>query len=98
MREFPKMLFAAGSDAVADGISFAYRVVQTEAEQADALANGWRLTLAVDPGEPVKPEPADDAPPTRAELEAKATELGIKWDGRWGDKRLSDAIAAKLKG
>lgn len=40
---------------------------------------------------------SDDAPPTRSELEQKATELGIKVDARWGDKRLSDEIAAKLK-
>ena len=40
---------------------------------------------------------SDDAPPTRAELEQKAAELGIKFDGRWGDKRLGEAIAAALK-
>lgn len=39
---------------------------------------------------------ADDAPPTRAELEAKATELGIEFNHRWGDKKLGDTIAAKL--
>ena len=38
----------------------------------------------------------DDAPPTRAELEAKATELGIKFDGRTKDKKLGQLIQDKL--
>ena len=40
---------------------------------------------------------ADNAKPTRAELEQKATELGLKFDGRTSDRKLSDAIEAKLK-
>lgn len=44
-----------------------------------------------------EPEPEPDAPPTRAELEQKATELGIKFDGRTGDKKLGELIAAALK-
>lgn len=43
-------------------------------------------------------EPLADGAPTRAELEQKAAELGIKIDRRWGDKRLLDAIDAALKG
>ena len=41
-------------------------------------------------------EPQDDAPPTREELEAKATELGIKFDGRTKDKKLGQLIQDKL--
>ena len=37
-----------------------------------------------------------DAPPTRAELEAKAIELGIKFDGRTKDKKLGQLIEDKL--
>jgi pyridoxine/pyridoxamine 5'-phosphate oxidase len=40
--------------------------------------------------------PQDDAPPTRAELEAKATELGIKFDGRTKDKKLGQLIQDRL--
>jgi len=40
----------------------------------------------------------DDAPPTRAELEAKAAELGIKVDKRWSDKTLGERIDDALKG
>lgn len=35
--------------------------------------------------------------PSRAELEQKATELGIKFDGRVGDKKLAALIAEALK-
>lgn len=38
----------------------------------------------------------DDAPPTRAELEAKAAELGIKVDKRWSDKTLAERIDSLL--
>ena len=97
MREFPKALYRHGTGTLVDGVECSMRIVKDADEQAEALADCWVFTLA-GPAEPVDGEPADDAPPTRAELEAKATELGLKWDGRWGDKRLSDAIAAALKG
>lgn len=43
------------------------------------------------------PEPLhDDAPPTRAELEAKATQLALKFDGRTSDKKLAHIITKKL--
>ncbi len=41
--------------------------------------------------------PDDSAPPTRAELEAKATELGIPFNGRTSDKKLSGLIATALQ-
>lgn len=44
-----------------------------------------------------EPEPInDDAEPTRAELEAKATELGIRFDGRTKDKKLGQLIQDRL--
>ena len=39
---------------------------------------------------------ADDAPPTRAELETKAAELGLKFDGRTSDKKLEKMITESL--
>lgn len=38
----------------------------------------------------------DNAPPTRAELEQKATELGVKFSPQLGDAKLAERIAAKL--
>jgi hypothetical protein len=40
----------------------------------------------------------DTAAPTRIELETKATELGIKFDGRTTDNKLSEKINEVLKG
>jgi hypothetical protein len=40
--------------------------------------------------------PQDDALPTRAELEAKATELGIKFDDRTKDKKMVQLIQDQL--
>ena len=61
------------------------------------------LTTKQKPSKPLviaKPEKEavrlDNAPPTRKELEQKATELGIKYDGRWNDKRLASVIAEKV--
>jgi hypothetical protein len=44
------------------------------------------------------PVPEDNAAPTRAELEAKATELGIRFDGRTKDKKLGQLIQDRLTG
>jgi hypothetical protein len=42
-------------------------------------------------------EAEDDAPATRVEMEAKATELGVKFDGRTTDARLLAKIAEALR-
>jgi hypothetical protein len=44
----------------------------------------------------VQNAPQDDAPPTRDELQAKATDLGIPFNGRTTDKKLSGLIATAL--
>jgi hypothetical protein len=41
-------------------------------------------------------EPVDESAPTREELEAKATELGIRFDGRTKDKKLGQLIQDRL--
>lgn len=40
----------------------------------------------------------DNTPPTREELEQKATELGIKFDGRTTDRKLLERIEEVLRG
>lgn len=51
---------------------------------------GWKQALT-------KQDPVQvDAPPTRTELETKAIELGIHFDGRTRDKRLGQLIQDKL--
>tara|TARA_R110000868_G_scaffold179268_2_gene419230 strand:+ start:208 stop:489 length:282 start_codon:yes stop_codon:yes gene_type:complete len=59
-------------------------------EQAEAKA-------AVEAVELVDTAPEDDAAPTRAELEAKAKELGIRFDGRTGDNALLQRINEAMK-
>lgn len=60
-------------------------------EQAEAVAQAAAQAV-----EPVATVPEDGAPPTRAELEAKATELGIRFDGRTKDKKLGQLIQDRL--
>jgi hypothetical protein len=58
-------------------------------EQAAAAAQAQAVEV-------VDTAPKDDAAPTRAELEAKATELGIRFDGRTKDKKLGQLIQDRL--
>jgi len=90
--------------------SFDCRGVKSQEELEAKLASGWFRTLAeaVNPEtkavNAIKTEPAapeitreeENSPPTRTELEQKATELGIKFDGRTGNKRLLILINTKL--
>lgn len=94
------------------GPCFTYAYAGASDQKAyDALkAQGWHDSLpeAVSPPvvEPVAPEVAspepavepvaDDAPVTRAELEAKANELGVKFDGRTSDAKLLAKIDAAI--
>jgi hypothetical protein len=69
-----------------DGIN--YRLLR-EQEEAAAQAKAQAV-------EAVDTVPDDDAAPTREELEAKATELGIRFDGRTRDKKLGQLIQDRL--
>ena len=42
--------------------------------------------------------PKDDAPPTRQELELKARELDIRFDGRTPDRKLGQLIQHRITG
>jgi hypothetical protein len=60
-------------------------------EQAEAAAQAEAQAVEV-----VDTAPEDEAAPTREELEAKATELGIRFDGRTKDKKLGQLIHDRL--
>ena len=60
-------------------------------EQAEAAAQAAAQAMEVE-----EAAPEDNAAPTRAELEAKAKELGIRFDGRTGDKKLGQLIQDRL--
>lgn len=69
-----------------DGIN--HRLLREQAEAQAKAQAGKPVETAV---------PDENAPPTREELEAKATELGIPFNGRTSDKKLSGLIATALQ-
>jgi hypothetical protein len=103
---------ARDSVALQDG-AYDVLQVASDTEQADRIADGWfeapadakaafveRLAAteaAAKAGAEAAALAASNQGPTREELEAKATELGLKFDGRTSDKKLSEAILEKLK-
>lgn len=104
MNEFPRMMYQAGGPEAIHGGHFSTLVVHDATELDAALAGGWHLTtpeaLAANAPKPDLDALAfnvdDDAPPTRAELEAKARELGVEFTARLGDAKLAERIAAAL--
>jgi hypothetical protein len=75
---------------------------QFKREREASLAAAAKRREAVLAGKPPADEapanvPDDNAPPTRAELEAQAVKLGLKFDGRTTDKRLLDRINEAMK-
>jgi hypothetical protein len=90
---------AAGENAIPVGKPKPKWAIKPTKKKKPAKPLDWRdqvkATPAPDPV--VDPEPiSDDAAPTRAELEAKATELGIRFDGRTKDKKLGQLIQDRL--
>ena len=102
MSDFPRMIYRAGGTEEIHGGRFETRIVHDIDEQDAALLDGWSLTTdaAREAARPAaEPAPAildDNAPPTRAELEQKAVELGIEFSPRIGDAKLAERIAEKL--
>jgi len=97
--EFPTLVYKCPGNHQRPGGTFAYKGVEDAVQHEGALADGWFATLpeAIE-GKPMPPdEPTANAAPTRAELEQKAGELSIKFDGRIGDKKLQALIDEKLK-
>jgi hypothetical protein len=108
MIEFPTLLYKCPGPWVGGGYSFATRPANDEAEFDAAVSDGWHPTvpLAVEawrkpvavpvPAPPPVPLP-DDAPPTRAEIEAKCKELGIAVHHKHNDATLLKKIDDALK-
>lgn len=104
--DYPRMLYrfpAQGLDVAAlqEG-NFDTLIVDGADAHDAATAEGWSDTSpAAKDAHAAELEAkrlaAENAAPTRAELEAKATELGIKFDGRTSDKKLGDQISAALE-
>lgn len=94
MSSYPKMLYRYPGPVQLEDGAYATLIVQDAQEHADAI--GWFESWpAARAAVPAPPAPESTAP-TRAELEQKATELGIKFDGRSTDKSLNEAIVRAL--
>lgn len=108
---FPTILYKSPGKHLTRFGTFNYVGVKTQAEFDAKIKEGWHPSQAAafahvkqktSPPEVVQPAPIqtsdDSAPPTREELEQKATELGLKFDGRTTDKKLLERIEEALKG
>ena len=100
--EFPRMVYRVGAMAVLESGRFDHKIVADAGELEEAKAEGWHLDQyaagdAAKPKEAADDDAPDDSPPTRAELEAKAIELGIGFNARTTDEKLAAKIAEKLK-
>lgn len=101
--EYPRMLYRFPAQNAYPSVLLegAFDVLVVDSQEQEDGADGWHRSAeqAKDAGKPqaAPTVPDDDAPPTRAELETKARELGIPAKGTWGDRKIADAISEKLK-
>jgi hypothetical protein len=102
MTEFPALVYRVPGKHLGAGGTYDFEGVNNAEELQAKLKEGWfwSLTEAIESKETVPvaeaKESDDTAPPTRQELEQKATELGIKFDGRFSDKKIAQLIDEAL--
>ena len=97
--QFPTIVYKIGGNHfAANGKKYSYLGAKNQAEFKKLISDGWFATMAEalegKTTEAIKAE--DNAPVKREELEAKAKELGIKFDGRTSDNKLGLLIQEKL--
>lgn len=100
-KDFPRWVFRSRETRLAESME----------DYDEALQNGWFGTIGETTADKTKAivsevpltspdaheaDADEDTAPTRAELEAKATELGIEFHPNIGDKKLADRIDAAL--
>lgn len=102
---YPTIYYKTPGPYQGNGCTYGTIGVENEDQAKQLRAQGWFATYpeatekkAASPA-PEVPASDDNAPPTREELEKKAEELGIKFDGRTSDeklaKKIEDAIGGK---
>lgn len=105
--EFPTLVYRCPGEHHAHGGQTYQYIHAINQEDFDAkIAAGWHETLVIavdavvnskqDQKQESSKVESDEVPPTRVEMEEKAKELGIKFDGRTGDKKLLAMINEKL--
>ena len=107
MTDFPTILYRTpGPHKKPRGVTYATKGAADQAEFDALIANGWFASYddavsgkaAPKAAAKVADEPVDEVSgPTREELESKADELGLSYDGRTSDKKLAERIAEALE-
>ena len=98
--KFPNLVYCSPGAHQMPGGSFDYLQVNDEKEYNEAIKNGYfnspEAALKGD-DKPELIEQEDTSAPTREELEQKASELNISFDGRTSDNRLLKKIQETLE-
>lgn len=106
---FPTIVYKCPGDRAGPPGATYQSIGVADAEALEkALKAGWFATLPaavaayLNPAPVAAPEPepepiAEDAPPTRDEMLAKAAEIGLTVDKRWSDKTLANKIIEALE-
>jgi hypothetical protein len=107
--EFPRFVYLSPGNFRRGKNTYRYLSVRSLEEHDAYLAQGWSTSAdqAIERANAPAPAPVpapvlvtavpeDNAPPTRAELEAKATELGLKFDGRTSNRTLLRRITQAI--
>lgn len=97
--QFPTLVYKGHGPHSRAGGTYDYTAASDQEELEAKLADGWFKTLpeAIEAHDkPAAPKSDDNAPPTRKELEVKAKELGVKFNGKTTDAELGDAINKAL--
>jgi hypothetical protein len=102
MTDFPTIMYRTpGPHKRPRGGTYGYKGAADQAEFDDLIARGWFPSydeaVSGKTAPKVVEEPLDAVSgPTREELETKAKELGVSYDGRTSDKKLAERIAKAL--
>lgn len=100
MIEFPTIVYRVPGPYKAPGgkgRTYDYHGAQDKDEFDNLLSAGWFETIAIAQDAQVGVTANESDEPTRAEMEQKAIELGVKFDGRTTDKKLLNRIEQALK-
>lgn len=92
--EFPTIVYKNGGPHQRLGGTYSFKPAKDESEYSSLLEDGWFPSIPEAVAGKVNED--ENAPPTRDEMEVKATELGLKFDGRTSDKKLLAMINEKL--
>lgn len=94
--EFPRFMCRVGGSWELESGMFTCITVNNAEEMEAAAKDGFHPDQYTALEAAKLAEQGDDRPPTREELETKAKELGIAFKPATSNKKLGEAIAAKL--